>query len=315
MEIVFMGTPDFAVTSLMELAKEPGIDIKGVITQPDRPRGRGQHLQPPPVKEKGVELGLDIFQPGDINETDFIKILKKLNPEGIVVVAFGQKLGDKILSLPEYGCINLHASLLPEYRGASPIHQAIINGDGLTGVTTMYMNKGWDTGDIIYKKEVEIDRKDTVGLLHDRLAITGARLLVKTLLDIEKGTAPREKQDETRASYSPKINKKTGKINWSLPAEEIYNLVRGVNPWPGAYTKLEGQLLKIWQVSPTDLTGKNKLTGEPGEIISAEPDQGIIVKTGKGFLKIDELQLAGRKRMGFKDFLRGYNMEKGQKFI
>ncbi|MDI3546420.1 MAG: methionyl-tRNA formyltransferase [Halanaerobiales bacterium] len=313
MDIIFMGTPDFAVPSLEQLHKSKEIEVKAVVTQPDRPRGRGQKLQPSPVKRKALKLGLKVFQEKDVNQVEFIEELKRLNPDAVVVVAFGQKLGRELLNLTRFGCINLHASLLPEYRGASPIHQAIIDGRNESGVTTMFMDEGWDTGDIIYQKKVEIKRTDTVGTLHDRLAVVGAELLVKTILDIEKGIAPRIKQDEGLATYASKIDKEIGRINWNNTAEDIFNLVRGVNPWPGAFTTHRGKLLKVWWVIPLKVTKAEN--AEPGEIVATGEEEGLVVKTGQGLVKIEKLQLAGRRKMSVKDFLRGYNIEKGEKFI
>lgn len=313
MDIIFMGTPDFAVPSLEQLHKSKEIEVKAVVTQPDRPRGRGQKLQPSPVKRKALKLGLKVFQEKDVNQVEFIEDLKRLKPDAVVVVAFGQKLGRELLNLTRFGCINLHASLLPEYRGASPIHQAIIDGRNESGVTTMFMDEGWDTGDIIYQKKVEIKRTDTVGTLHDRLAVVGAELLVKTILDIEKGIAPRIKQDEGLATYASKIDKETGRINWNNTAEDIFNLVRGVNPWPGAFTTHRGKLLKVWWVIPLKATKAEN--AEPGEIVATGEEEGLVVKTGQGLVKIEKLQLAGRRKMSVKDFLRGYNIEKGEKFI
>ncbi|ACL69746.1 methionyl-tRNA formyltransferase [Halothermothrix orenii] len=314
MNIVFMGSPDFAVPGLEKLYNEPGITIKAVVTQPDRKKGRGHKLRPTPVKQMAHKLGLKVLQTDNINREEFITNLRDLSPEAIVVVAFGQKLGKKVLELPSYGCINLHASLLPRYRGASPIHRAIINGDKVTGVTTMYMDEGWDTGDIIYKKEVKINREDTAGTLHDKLASIGGDLLVKTLNDIEKGVAPREKQSEDKASYAYKIDRKIGELDWSRSSEDIFNLVRGVNPWPGAYTTWKGKLLKIWWVEPLKLTvTENDKKMEAGEVITASQEDGIIVKTGDDAVKIIELQLAGRKKITADKFVLGYNIKEGDK--
>ncbi len=310
MDILFAGTPDFAVNCLAEIYESKKINICGVITQPDRKRGRGQKMQSTPVKKKAEELNLKVYTEKNINKPSFIDKLKEISPEAIVVVAFGQKLSQEILSLPDYGCINLHASLLPQYRGACPIHKAIINGDKVTGVTTMYMDEGWDTGDIIYKEKVEIGIKDTVGLLHDKLAQIGSRLLVKTLLDVEKDDAPRKEQNENKASYACKFDKSIGEIDWNKSAEEIYNLVRGVNPWPCAYTKIDNKLLKIWEV---EIESKERVKADPGSVIQPSMDKGLIVQTGKGLINIKKLQLAGRKKMSVEKFLCGYNIDKGEK--
>lgn len=315
MKIIFMGTPEFSVVSLERLHHTEKINIRAVVTQPDKPRGRGQILQPTPVKKKAVELGLNVLQTSNVNESSFLEQLDNLNPDFIVVVAFGQKLSRKLLDIPEYGCINLHASLLPEYRGAAPIHQAIIDGREFTGVTTMYMAEGWDTGDMIYKEKVKIDRDDTVGILHDKLADIGADLLIKTIIDIKKGAAPRVKQDHNRASYASKIDKSTGEIDWKMNSEDIYNLVRGVNPWPGAYTYLEGETLKVWMVSinhPDSENDDNDISGfEPGAVVNADSESGLLVKSGDGIIAIEELQVAGRKRISAKDFLHGYTIDEG----
>lgn len=303
-----MGSPDFAVPSLKKLITCDKTDVKAVISQPDRKKGRGQKLRSTPVKKEAEKNGITVLTSENVNKELFIDSLKDIDPEAIVVVAFGQKLNKQILELPKYGCINLHASLLPKYRGASPIHRAIINGDKVSGISTMYMDEALDKGDIIYKSKIEIAEDDTVGDLHDKLAEKGADLLVKTLIDLKKGEAPRIEQDDEDASYAPKIDKSLGEINWTLTAEEIYNLVRGVNPWPGAYTYLDDKLLKIWQVSIED---KSKDNNPAGKIISASEKEGFIVQTGKGTIKIEKLQLAGKKRMDSASFLRGYDLEKG----
>ncbi len=310
MDILFMGTPDFAVPCLESLHESEVINIMGVITQPDRKKGRGQKFQATPVKKRAQELNLKVYTENNINKAQFINKLKEWSPEAIIVVAYGQKLSEEILAIPDYGCINLHASLLPEYRGACPIHQAIINGDKVTGVTTMYMDAGWDTGDMIYKKEININSQDTVGILHDKLAEVGSQLLLKTLIDIKNGIAPREKQDESKASYACKFNKCIGEIDWDKSAEEIYNLVRGVNPWPGAYTKIDDELLKVWKV---EITNKELLRDEPGIIVASSPDEGLVVQTGKGLICIKNIQLSGRRKMPVEKFLHGYNICKGQK--
>ena len=311
MDIVFIGSPDFAVDSLEKLYNSDEINIKAVISQPDRKKGRGQKTQATPVKKKAVEMNLNIITSKNINKDEYIEKIKDYQPEAIVVVAFGQKLTSPILDYPEYGCINLHASLLPKYRGSSPIHKAIINGDKETGITTMYMDEELDKGDIIYQKRIKIEYEDTVGELHDKLAANGADLLLKTLLDLEKNSAPRKKQDDSKASYAFKIDKSLGKIDWSMSAEEIYNLVRGVNPWPGAYTELDDEIIKIWEVKVIDYSFPD---GKTGEIIKANENQGLIVKTGNGFIKINKLQVPGKKRMKTEDYLRGNTIKTGKKF-
>ena len=315
MRIVYMGTPDFSVQSLEKLYNSREIEIGLVITQPDRPGGRGMKLQATPVKRKALELDLEVLETDNVNEKEFLEKIRSLNPDFIVVVAFGQKLGKEILEMPRFGCINLHASLLPEYRGASPIHRDIIDGKEITGVTTMYMAEGWDTGDIIYKEEVRIEDDDTVGTLHDKLAEVGAGLLLKTLLDIEKGVAPRVEQDHSRASYTGKIDRETGAIDWRNSSRAINNLVRGVNPWPGAYTYYRGETIKIWQTGPVkedSFSGKGEIL--PGTIVEADPNNGLIVKTGDGLIEIIELQIPGRKKMLARNLLNGYTINKGDCF-
>ena len=284
MKIVFMGTPD----------------VFGVITQPDKPKGRGGKMQYTPVKEKALELGLDVYQPQRVKETEFIEKLKEMNPDAIVVIAFGQILPKAILDMPKYGCINVHASLLPKYRGAAPIQWSVIDGEKETGVTTMYMNEGLDTGDIIDKVVVPIDKKETGGSLFDKLAIEGGKLILKTLIELENGTAVRTPQDDSKSNYAGMINKQLGKIDFNKSANEIERLIRGLNPWPSAYTKMDGKTLKIWDADVDD----SENDSVPGTITEVGKDF-IRVATGKGSLKILELQLEGKKRMKTRDFLNG----------
>ena len=293
MNIIFMGTPEFAVPSLERLYSDSEIQINAVVTQPDRRSGRGQKVHYSDIKEKALEFGLEVLQSNNVNQNEFLENIKKYDPDFIVVVAFGQKLSPELLEIPEYGCINLHASLLPEYRGSSPIHKAIIDGKEITGNTTMYMDEGWDDGDIIYQQEVKINKKDTVGDLHDKLAKNGAELLVKTLKDVERDKAPRIAQDDSEATFAYKIDKSLGQIDWNENAEDIYNLVRGVNPWPGAYTFLDGERIKIWE---TEIYDSEKNTDKKsGVILEANADEGILVQTGNGIISIKELQLSGSK--------------------
>jgi len=299
MKIVFMGTPDFSVNALENIVKA-GHDVVGVITQPDKPKGRGGKMQYTPVKEKALELGLDVYQPQRVKETEFIEKLKEMNPDAIVVIAFGQILPKEILDMPKYGCINVHASLLPKYRGAAPIQWAVIDGEKETGVTTMYMNEGLDTGDIIDKVVVPIDKKETGGSLFDKLAIEGGKLILKTLIELENGTAVRTPQDDSTSNYAGMINKQLGKIDFNKSANEIERLIRGLNPWPSAYTKMDGKTLKIWDADVDD----SENDSAPGTITEVGKDF-IRVATGKGSLKILELQLEGKKRMKTRDFLNG----------
>lgn len=299
MKIVFMGTPDFSVNALENIVKA-GHDVVGVITQPDKPKGRGGKMQYTPVKEKALELGLDVYQPQRVKETEFIEKLKEMNPDAIVVIAFGQILPKAILDMPKYGCINVHASLLPKYRGAAPIQWSVIDGEKETGVTTMYMNEGLDTGDIIDKVVVPIDKKETGGSLFDKLAIEGGKLILKTLIELENGTVVRTPQDDSKSNYAGMINKQLGKIDFNKSANEIERLIRGLNPWPSAYTKMDGKTLKIWDADVDD----SENDSAPGTITEVGKDF-IRVATGKGSLKILELQLEGKKRMKTRDFLNG----------
>ena len=294
-----MGTPDFSVNALENIVKA-GHDVVGVITQPDKPKGRGGKMQYTPVKEKALELGLDVYQPQRVKETEFIEKLKEMNPDAIVVIAFGQILPKAILDMPKYGCINVHASLLPKYRGAAPIQWSVIDGEKETGVTTMYMNEGLDTGDIIDKVVVPIDKKETGGSLFDKLAIEGGKLILKTLIELENGTAVRTPQDDSKSNYAGMINKQLGKIDFNKSANEIERLIRGLNPWPSAYTKMDGKTLKIWDADVDD----SENDSAPGTITEVGKDF-IRVATGKGSLKILELQLEGKKRMKTRDFLNG----------
>ena len=305
MRIVFMGTPDFAVASLKAL-KEAGHEIAAVVTRPDRPRGRGKINTPSPVKETALALGIPVLQPLRIKDPEFIETLRAFAPEVVIVVAFGQILPPEILSLPPYGCINVHASLLPKYRGAAPIHRAVINGEKETGVTTMYMDEGMDTGDMILKESIPIHEEDTVGIVHDRLALVGSRLLVETLRLISLGQAPRIPQNG-EPSYAPPLKAEDEIICWDRPAREIYNLVRGMNPWPGARTTLQGKVLKLWRTSCVESGCPG---AKPGEDAATGPE-GILVGTGRGMLRILELQLQGGRRMEAAAFLRGKPIPKG----
>ena len=311
MKIVYMGTPEFAVPSLVALNNDKQIEIKAVITQPDRKSGRGQQIHYSDIKEQALDLDLKIMQSENVNQKDFLNKLKQLEPDFIVVVAFGQKLSPELLAVPKYGCINLHASLLPEYRGSSPIHRAIIDGKKVTGNTTMYMAEGWDDGDIIYQQQVEISEDETVGELHDELAEKGAELLLKTLKDVKEGEAPRISQDDSEATFAYKIDKSLGEIDWNKSAQDIHNLIRGVNPWPGAYTELNDERIKIWKSS---LTQQDNSDYQSGTIIKADQDAGILVQTGDGILAIEKLQLPGAKRLKAADFLNGHQLEEKTKF-
>lgn len=311
MKIVFMGTPDFAQKSL-EALYNAGHEILAVVTNIDKPKGRGMKLVESPVKEYAKSKNLTIFQPEKVRKNiEFIEQIKKLEPDVICVVAYGKILPSEILEIPKLGCINVHASLLPKYRGAAPIQWAVLNGDKTTGVTTMYMDIGMDTGDMILKQEVEIGENETTGELWDRLAIIGADLLVKTLDQIEKGTAPRIKQSDD-FTMAPMLNKEISKIDWQeKTAKQIKNLVRGLNPIMGAYSYLNGKKIKFWKVEVEEDTNSNQ---ENGTVIKANDKDGLYIKAKDGILKIIEIQGENAKRMNANDFLRGNKIEIGQKF-
>ena len=298
LKIVFMGTPDFAVPCLKTLNEN--YEVIAVITQPDRPKGRGQKLTPSPIKEYALEHNLTVLQPEKIKTSETEEQLKKLAPDLIVVVAFGQILSKAILDIPQLGCINVHASLLPKYRGAAPIHWSIINGETKTGITTMYMDVGLDTGDMILKEEVSISAKMNTGELHDTLMNIGAKTLLQTIKQITEGSVVRNKQNDAKASYAPLLTKELERINWLLPAQEIYNLVRGLNPWPVAFSIFKGKKLKIWQTKVID----NVTIGEIGTVLSLT-ETGFTVQTGKGILEILELQPESKRKMTAKDFVCG----------
>ena len=311
MKIVFMGTPDFAQKSL-EALYNAGHEILAVVTNIDKPKGRGMKLVESPVKEYAKSKNLTIFQPEKVRKNiEFIEQIKKLEPDVICVVAYGKILPSEILEIPKLGCINVHASLLPKYRGAAPIQWAVLNGDKTTGVTTMYMDVGMDTGDMILKQEVEIGENETTGELWDRLSIIGADLLVKTLKQIEKGTAPIIKQSDD-FTMAPMLNKEISKIDWQeKTAKQIKNLVRGLNPIMGAYSYLNGKKIKFWKVEVEEDTNSNQ---ENGTVIKANDKDGLYIKAKDGILKIIEIQGENAKRMNANDFLRGNKIEIGQKF-
>lgn len=305
MRVVFMGTPDFSVGTL-EAIVEAGHEVVGVVTQPDKPKGRGKNMQFTPVKEKALEYNLSVYQPLRAREESFIEQLRGMQPDVIIVVAFGQILPKAILEMPKYGCINVHASLLPKYRGAAPIQWAVIDGEKESGVTTMQMNEGIDTGDILKKKVITLDEKETGGSLFDKLADAGAKLLIDTLKEVEKGTITRTKQNDAEATHAKMLDKTLGEIDFTKSAEEIERLIRGLNPWPSAYTGLGGKTLKIWDANVVD----KEVEGQPGEIVEITKEN-IYVKTGKGLLELEEVQLEGKKRMGADAFLRGNQIEVG----
>ena len=303
MRVIFMGTPDFAVGTL-EAIIEAGHEVVLAVTQPDKPKGRSGSLQFPPVKECAIAHNIPVFQPVKIREQKNIDELKKYDPDIIIVVAFGQIVSKEILDMPRYGCVNVHASLLPKYRGAAPIQWAVINGDEMTGVTTQRMDVGVDTGDIIETAQLRIAEDETGGSLFDKLAMVGAKLCVSTMEKIEKGEATYTPQKEEEATHTKKIEKELGNVDWSKSAKEIECLIRGLNPWPSAYTHLNGKNLKLWQARVVDENSALK----PGTIAKVTKDE-ILVQTGAGMLSLLEVQLEGKKRMPVDAFLRGYPLE------
>lgn len=295
-----MGTPDFAVTSLTAVL-EAGYNVIGVVTKPDRPVGRKQVLTPPPVKEAALRHGLPVLQPEKIKEEEALEEILALSPDLIVTAAYGQILPKRLLDAPKFGCINVHASLLPKYRGGAPIHKSIVEGESESGVTIMYMVEALDAGDMLSKVVVPIEERDTVGLLHDKLAEAGSALLLETIPRLLAGEIQAVAQDHLRATFAPNIKRTDERIDWNRTAEQIYNQVRGLNPWPVAFTTYQGKVLKIWWVEKLVEAAAGK---EPGTIIAREED-GLVIACGSGAVKITELQPEGKKRMSAEGFLRG----------
>lgn len=305
MKILFMGTPDFA-SGVLESVIQAGHEIVLVVTKEDKPKGRGREISYTPVKETALKYGLEVFQPHRIKDSESVAKLREYEADVFVVVAYGQILSREILDMPKKICVNLHASLLPKYRGAAPIQWAVIDGEKYTGVTTQRMNEGIDTGDIIETIEYKLESDETGGSLFDHLMELGGKLIVSTLSKIEDGTATYTKQEEEKSSYAGMLDKKLGNIDFSIEAERIERLIRGLNPWPSAYTKLNGKNLKLWRAEVID----KEFEGEYGEIVFISEDE-MYIKTGKGTLSIVELQLEGKKRMYIQDFLRGNKPECG----
>ena len=305
MKVIFMGTPDFSVGTLEALV-EAGHEVVLAVTQPDKPKGRGGKMQFTPVKETAMKYDIPVFQPKKVREPECIEELRKYNADIMVVVAFGQILPKEILEMTPYGCINVHASLLPKYRGAAPIQWAVIDGEEVSGVTTMQMNEGLDTGDMIMKTEIVLDKKETGGSLFDKLAAAGAKLCVETLEALENKTASWEPQGETTTSYARMLDKEIGNIKWEKTAVQIERLIRGLNPWPSAYTDWNGKVMKIWEADVVEMN----VEAVPGTIVKVEKD-GFYVQTGEGQIKVTALQIPGKKRMEADAFLRGYQIEEG----
>lgn len=304
MKIVYMGTPDFAVPSLENIVKA-GHRVEAVFTQPDKPKGRGYTMTPPPVKVCAENLGIKVFQPSTLKDGEAYEILKNIAPDAIVVVAYGKILPKNILNLPKLGCINVHGSLLPKYRGAAPIQWAVLNGEEQTGVTTMFMSEGLDTGDMLLKSKTEIDKNETAGDLHDRLSRMGADLITETLAKLEAGELTPEKQDDEDSCYASMLDKSLCPVDWSKTAQQVHNKVRGLNPWPIAVSSVNGKKVKIYKTRVLDKHGI------AGDVIDTKP---LTVACGDGAVEILELQPEGKKRMTSDDFVRGYRIEKGTVF-
>ena len=305
LKTVFMGTPDFATGTLQGLI-DAGVNLVGVYSQPDRPKGRGKKLTPPPVKELALKYDIPVYQPQKLRDPEAVAELQQLAPDLVVVVAYGQILPQSVLDIPKFGCINVHASLLPKYRGAAPINKAIIDGETVTGITTMLMDAGLDTGDMLVRKSLEIAPDETAGELHDRLAILGRETMEETLQQVLDGTLKPEKQNDDETSYAPMMKKEDGLIDWSLPAQEVHDRIRGLAPWPGAYTSLDGETLKVSRTEVVEGSGK------PGTVQSVDED-GVDIACGDGVVRLGALQLPGKKMMPAADFLRGHQLSVGTK--
>lgn len=305
MKILFMGTPDIASGCLQKLIDEK-YDVIGVVTQPDKQVGRGKKIVFSPVKQVAIENNLPVYQPERAKEEGFVKEIKDLNPDVIVVVAYGQLLSKEFLAIPKYGCVNVHVSLLPKYRGAAPINWVIINGEEKTGVSTMFMDEGLDSGDVILQSEFKLDDEITAGELHDWMTLEGSKVLCETLNLIKEGKAPRTPQNHDEFSYAPIMDKKLGHIDFSKSAREIHNLVRGVNPWPSAYTNYTDKKIKVWKTKVLD----EKSSKEPGTILKVDKE-GIRVSTNDKVILITEIQMPNKKRMEVKEFIKGNTLEVG----
>lgn len=305
LRIIFMGTPEFALPAL-ELLYKNDHQIIAVVTQPDRPAGRGRRPSAPPVKQLAEKLGLDVLQPPKVRDTTFLEEFYRLNPDMVVVAAFGQILPGEIVNFPKLGCINIHPSLLPKYRGAAPLNWSIIRGEEKTGVTIMLMDEGMDSGDILLQEETKLGEEENVGQLHDRLAIMGAKLLQTTIGRILLGEAKRQKQDPAGVTFAPRLTRETGRINWHDRSRDIFNLIRGLSPSPAAYTSLDGQEMKIFSAQLMPVPPQ-----EPPGTIATPVAAGLPVAARDGYVIIKDVQPAGKKRMTVADFLRGRKLEAG----
>lgn len=323
MRIVFMGTPDFSVPALKALV-EAGHQVIAVVTQPDKPKGRGKEVQMTPVKIQAMEYGIPVYQPAKVREASFVEVLKGLEADVYVVIAFGQILPKAVLELPKYGCINIHASLLPKYRGAAPIQWCVIDGERETGITTMMMDVGLDTGDMLEKAIIPIEEKETGGSLHDKLSMAGGDLILSTLKKLEEGTLVRTPQTDEGTCYAKMLTKSLGDIDWNQGAVSIERLIRGLNPWPSAYTMWNGKTIKIWAADviagreAAEFLSESGVPAEtgtaPGTVVCSDK-RGLVVCTGGGLLSIRELQMEGKKRMDTPAFLRGYPIPAGDVFV
>ena len=323
MRIVFMGTPDFSVPALKALV-EAGHQVIAVVTQPDKPKGRGKEVQMTPVKIQAMEYGIPVYQPAKVREASFVEVLQGLEADVYVVIAFGQILPKAVLELPKYGCINIHASLLPKYRGAAPIQWCVIDGERETGITTMMMDVGLDTGDMLEKTVIPIEEKETGGSLHDKLSMAGGDLILSTLKKLEEGTLVRTPQTDEGTCYAKMLTKSLGDIDWNQGAVSIERLIRGLNPWPSAYTMWNGKTIKIWAADviagreAAEFLSESGVPAEtgtaPGTVVCSDK-RGLVVCTGGGLLSIRELQMEGKKRMDTPAFLRGYPIPAGDVFV
>lgn len=320
MRIVYMGTPEFAAVALDAIVKEH--EVVAVITQPDKPQGRNRKLVPTPVKVKAQAYDIPVYQPVKIREEESVQMIRDYNPDVIVVAAYGQILPESILNIPKYGCINIHASLLPKYRGAAPIERAIIDGEVMTGVTTMYMAKGLDTGDMIEKAEIPITGEDTGASLHDKLAEAGAALILTTLAKLEAGTVTRTKQDDAQSCYAAMLTKELGRMDFTRPAVELERLIRGLNPWPCAYTTIDGKNVKLYKAEVINLDAQMRqmlqekseqtLTFTPGEIVEVAKKY-FVIACGEGALRVRNLQPEGKKAMDTSAYLNGNPLKPGMR--
>lgn len=307
LKVVFMGTPEFSVPCLDMLIEE-GYQVKAVVTQPDKPKGRGKKLAAPPVKVRAQEYGIEVLQPKNVKTDEFAEKLREIGPDIIITAAYGKILPQKVLDIPAFGCVNVHASLLPKYRGAAPLHWAIIEGEKVTGVTTMLTDIGMDTGDMLLKHKIDISNDMTVGELHDKLSILGAKVLKDTIIEMKAGNLIAIPQQEDKATKAPIIRKELGCIDWTWNSQDIHNLVRGTNPWPGAYTFNGCKRMRIWK---TSLINDRDVNTKPGTICAVNKE-GIIVKTGDGFIKIEEVQFDSCRTMSIGQYICGNTICEGE---